>query len=92
MLTVIAVDGPTFRADVMAETLIRSSLGRPARRHQVNLNAPSLQAAGSAATSCRATSTHRAADERVPATLMTQRHRPVLTAADLARYVAERAR
>lgn len=61
-LTVVDLGEHEFTADVMAETLNRSSLGALATGSRVNLERPmALGEYGSADTSSRATSTARAA-------------------------------
>ena len=56
-LTVVDVDGDAFTADVMKETLDRSSLGALAAGDRSTWNAPRCCPPASAATWCRATST-----------------------------------
>lgn len=59
-LTVVEHEGDEFTADVMAETLDRSSLGVLALRSASTSNAPWRSASASAGTSCRAMWTARA--------------------------------
>lgn len=54
-LTVVEHEGDEFTADVMAETLKRSSLGALTVGSRVTSNAPWPSARASAGTSCRAT-------------------------------------
>ena len=60
-LTATDIDGESFRAEAMIETLDRSSLGALQAGAQVNLELPAARRASvSAGMSCRATSTARA--------------------------------